>query len=157
MNSSRDVLDAVCQALKAGGGTGSDYEASKALGLSRQQISRIRNEHGGLGNDAGVKAAAIIGIDPARVLVILAAEHAKTDAERSAWEALLNRLGGMAACLAVCVGLVATGMAAYPSPSEAAAQVVPSTLYYVTYWARFSALVSSPASKPTQNPDIKSY
>lgn len=131
MNSSRELLDAVCAALKAQGGTGSDYSASKALGLSKQQISGIRTGHSGMGDEAGLKAAEIAGIDPVRVLVMLNAERSKSDAVKSAWEALLNRLGGMAACLAVCVGLVATGMAAYPSPSEAAAQVVPSTLYYV--------------------------
>lgn len=97
MQTSNDLLNAVSEALKARGDSGSDYAVSKALGLSRQAISKIRSGLNGLGNDAGIKAAEVIGMDPLRILAILGAERSKTEVERSTWELLLKRLGGMAA------------------------------------------------------------
>lgn len=75
----------------------SDYALAPKLGLTKQMISRYRLKKEYFGDEMCLKVASILEIDPAIVLASIHAERAKTEAEKSAWTALFERLGGVAA------------------------------------------------------------
>ena len=75
----------------------SDYAAAKALGLSRFTVSGYRQRPDAtLDENIALKVAQVLEINPALVLADQAMERAKNEDARSAWSAILERLGGMA-------------------------------------------------------------
>lgn len=109
---------------KAARGWSSDYRAAKELGLSRNSISNYR---AGLRNTldeaTALKVAQALQLDPALVLADQAMERAKDQSARSAWAAVLQRLGGVAAGL-----LVASGLSSAPAPAQAASSMTTAPL-----------------------------
>lgn len=106
----------------------SDYALAPMLGVTRSQMSRYRNGHDFLSDDAAIKLAGLLGLEnPAPIIASAHAERAKSDDARLFWE----RLAGVAASLAMCVGVVSA-----PSPAEAraashSAESNASSVYYV--------------------------
>ena len=88
-------------AVKAKTGAASDYALAKELNTSKQVISNYTSKNRPMSDDIALKVASILDLDPYIVLAAVHAEHAKTQAEKSAWTALFERLGGVAAALAL--------------------------------------------------------
>lgn len=109
MTTTNDYLNAV----KAKTGAASDYALAPKLGLTKQMISRYRLKKDYLSDEYCLKVASILEIDPAIVLAAVHAERAKTAAEKTAWTAIFERLGGVAA--AAMLGI----MLNVPNPAEA--------------------------------------
>lgn len=103
----------------------SDYALAPLLGVTRSQMSRYRNGHDYLSDDAAIKLAELLGLDnPAPVIASAHAERSKSDEVRAFWE----RLAGVAAGLVVAVGVVggpsqAEARPASPSPASAASSL----------------------------------
>lgn len=93
----------------------SDYRAAKGLQLSRQAISEYRSRSATMDDDVSLRVAQACGVDPAVILADQAMERARTDSARSAWAAVLQRLGGVAAG-----ALLAVGVGSAPAPAQAA-------------------------------------
>lgn len=110
MNTTLEFLDAV----KARHSLPSDYALAPILGITKQEVSKLRNQKAYLGNQTAIQVAKLLELDPAEVLASAHAERAKCPEEKAAWQSIMERLGGAAACALLGVALVS------PSPSEAA-------------------------------------
>ncbi len=97
MNTAKNYLDA----LKAKTGATSDYKLAQILGVTRAQISKYRNGYDAFSDEMCLKVAKILEVDPYLMLASSHAERAKNKDEKSAWTALFERLGGMAASIAL--------------------------------------------------------
>lgn len=64
----------------------SDYAAAKALGITRQAVSKYRLNADHFGPEMAEKVALILDIDVEQVMLDSALSRAKTDSERKAWE-----------------------------------------------------------------------
>lgn len=85
----------------------SDYRAAKELVLSRNAISNYRvGARNTMDETTSIKVAHALGIDPAIILADQAMEMTKNDEARSAWSAILERLGGVAASIFLTAGMV---------------------------------------------------
>ena len=92
--------------VKVSKGFDSDYRAGKELGFSRNTISNFRcNRNATMDESSAMKVAHALDLDPAIVLADQAMERAKDGEARTAWASILERLGGVAAGLLVCVGV----------------------------------------------------
>lgn len=92
--------------VKVAKGYDSDYRAAKELGITRGGMSHIRTgESASLSEETTVRVAESLGIDPAIVLADQARERSKSDAARTAWGSILERLGGVAAGVLAVVGV----------------------------------------------------
>ena len=87
MTTSIDFLDAV----KARAHVASDYALAPILGVTRQQVSRFRNKVDYLGDSTAIQVAKLLEIEPGYVMASCHAERAKTDDEKAAWVAVLQR------------------------------------------------------------------
>lgn len=110
----RDYLDAI----KARHNIQSDYAAAKALNVTRSAVSRYRNGSDTFADPVAIRAAELLDMDPAEVLIDCQMERAPDPATRAAWGALLARLGGHAAGLFLACLL--TLQALFPTPVQAA-------------------------------------
>lgn len=113
--------------VKLSKGWESDYRAAKELGITRGGMSQIRTgDTTTLREDTALQVAHALNVDPAIVLVDQAQERAKDSEARSAWSAVLERLGGVAAGLLVCLGVNpallhdVAGLCALCKPDDAA-------------------------------------
>ncbi len=106
-----EFLDAI--SAKAGGA--SDYRLAQLLGCSKQIISSYRHKGVAFGDEIAIRAAGILGLDPAYVVMCVHRERAKTEAEKALWASMLERLGGLAASILVVAVLIA------PPPVQAGA------------------------------------
>lgn len=97
MRTTVDLLDA----FKTARGIESDYAAAKALGVTKQSVSRYRRGDDTLGPDVALRVAHELRLDPGYVLACMAAERAQSEALRVAWETVAQRLAGAAAALLV--------------------------------------------------------
>lgn len=111
MKTTVDFLDE----LKARNGGASDYAIAKILGVTRSAVSNYRNGKSHFDDLTAARVAKLLEIDPALVVMAVHAERAKKPEERALWEGILERLGGLAAALALGIGLQAM-----PIPSHAA-------------------------------------
>lgn len=102
-----DFLDAI----RLRHGLRSDYMVAKLLDVPTQSVSQWRGGRKTLGDDACMKVAELLELRPEYVLACVAAERARSEAVREAWE---RAAAALAACLALAVGL------AVPSPAPAA-------------------------------------
>lgn len=91
--------------VRSAKGLPSDYAAAKEIGLTRQAISKYRSRESTLDESICLNVAHTLGIDPALVLADQAMERAKDAEARSAWSAVLDRLGGVAAGVLAVVGV----------------------------------------------------
>lgn len=123
MNTSIQFLDAV----KAKHGGISDYALAKLLSVSQPTVSRYRSKKGTLDDLVCFRVAELLELEPAAVLAAVHAERAKTEKEKTAWKLIYERLGGVAASVALAVLLA-------PSPSASARvadDVKGNSVYYV--------------------------
>lgn len=70
--------------VKKHAGIESDYGAAKALGLTRQAVSKYRAKGSTLDEDASIKVAAALGEHPEKIIIDQAAERAKSPETRAA-------------------------------------------------------------------------
>ena len=91
--------------VKAAKGVQSDYAVAKVLELSRATISKYRSTTPTLDEETALKVAYALSIDPAIVLTDQAMERARNAEARSAWSAVLERLGGVAVSIFLTAGL----------------------------------------------------
>lgn len=103
--------------VKSAKGLPSDYAAAAILGMTRSSVSKYRSKTPTFDEEASIKVAHVLGINPAIILADQAMERAKDAEAKSAWFSILERLGGVAAC-----ALIATVFVA-PSPAEAGKSV----------------------------------
>lgn len=89
-------------AVKAKHGIESDYAAAKLLGVTRTTLSHYRNGKGLLGDDAALKVAELLEIEPGYVLACIAAERSKNERVKAAWAWWADHKA-LAAALAVLV------------------------------------------------------
>ncbi len=105
----------------------SDYALAPKLGISKAQISRYRTGADFLSDDAAMKLAELLKIEPAQIVASAHAERAKSEPARAFWIQWAERLGGVTAAVAIGVGL-----AGAPTQSDAkSAQKEASSVYYV--------------------------
>jgi transcriptional regulator with XRE-family HTH domain len=64
----------------------SDYALAKALGVSKQTISRYRSGYGHFDDAIALRVADLMGIDPGIVLIDVHLERTKNAEVRSVWE-----------------------------------------------------------------------
>lgn len=122
MNTTIDFLEA----LKAKTGLSSDYALAKKLKITRAAVSKYRQKRTTFDDSTALTAAEILEVEPATVLAAVHAERAKTEAEKSAWKSIYERLGGIAASV-----MVATLLAAPSAPAKAAEGGRFANVYYV--------------------------
>ena len=91
--------------VKQAKGWDSDYRVAKSLGFKGNTISMYRAHGGTMDDTICMKVAQALDIDPALVLTDQAMERSKDAETRSAWSAVLDRLGGVAAGVLVAVGV----------------------------------------------------
>ena len=96
--------------VKAAKGVQSDYAVAKVLELSRATISKYRSTTPTLDEETALKVAYALSIDPAIVLTDQAMERAKNADARSAWSAVLERLGGVAVSILLLAGIGGAGL-----------------------------------------------
>lgn len=120
MRSTLEFLDAV----KARHSLTSDYSLAPILGVTKQEVSKLRNSKAFLGDQTAIQVAKLLEIDPAEVLSAVHAERAKTPAEKAAWASIFQRIT-TAACG------VLLGVSTISPPPEAPAGEGASSVYYV--------------------------
>ncbi len=96
--------------VKAVKGWESVFRVAKLLGFKGNTISMYRSHGGPMDENIALKVANSLAIDPAIVLVDQALERAKTDTSRSAWSAVLERLGGVAVSILLLAGIGGAGL-----------------------------------------------
>lgn len=110
---------------KACRGLRSDYALAKAAGFTTQQIGNYRSGRSAPGDAAAIKLAELAELDAGAVLAWMAAERAKTAAEREVWQKAASRLATAAAvALALWVAPAALEM-------SSGAAVASPAVYYV--------------------------
>lgn len=123
LNTSIEFLDAV----KIKHGIVSDYRLAKILNVSQPCVSRYRLKQSTLDDAICIKVAKLLEVEPATILAAVHAERAKTEAEKSAWKLIYEKLGGIAASLLIGTLLYSSA----PTPSQAAGLQLPRDVYYV--------------------------
>lgn len=73
------------EALKKRLGIDSDYALSKALGVSKQSVSRYTKGTGHFDDEVAIRVAAILGMHPGLVMLDMHRERAKPE-DRSIWQ-----------------------------------------------------------------------
>lgn len=76
-------LDALQQKL----GVKSDYALMKHIGVSKQSLSKYRQDMGGFDDEVCIRVAEILGMHPAAVMLDMHKERSKTPEVRALWEA----------------------------------------------------------------------
>lgn len=122
--------------VKAAKGLTSDYAAAKALEITTSTVSWYRRvADKTLDEDTAVKVAHALEINPALVLADQAMERAKNEEARSAWGAVMERLGGMAVSILLGAGML-VGLGASPDAQAKArydSDSKPSSTLYTSY------------------------
>lgn len=103
----------------------SDYAAAALLNITRQQASKYRHGKEAMGDEVAQRAAALLGLDPAVVVVQMHAQRAADPELRKLWTGMAERLerAGVAAAL-LAFGVTFTGgpdagaMASQPAPAS---------------------------------------
>ena len=109
MRSTVDFLDAV----KSRHSLPSDYALAPFLGITKQEVSKLRNGKVYLGDSTALQVAKLLEIDPAEVIASAYFERAKRPEEKAVWQSIMKRLGGAAACVVLGLSLVT------PPPAQA--------------------------------------
>ena len=95
MNTLKDLLD------QAKAITGSDYKTAQSIGLSRQNVSHVRNGRQGLNDDNAFLLAELIDVNPSEVLAIVNANRTKNPEMKKRWEEWGKKVSSYAAGLLV--------------------------------------------------------
>jgi plasmid maintenance system antidote protein VapI len=76
--------------LKSKLGITSDYALAKAIGISKQAVSRYYTKGGSFDDDVAVKVAALLGKHPGLVMLDMHRERATNDKTRDLWEEIYS-------------------------------------------------------------------
>lgn len=109
--------------------TGSDYAVAKAIGVSRQAVSRYLNEGTTLDDSVAVRVAEILDLDPSQVILDVQIERASDQRVKTALKKIAERLSTAAASVALALTLSAlpdSALAGHSQPSPNA-----NSVYYV--------------------------
>ncbi|MBD1410261.1 DUF3693 domain-containing protein [Burkholderia contaminans] len=87
MKTTAQWLDALKERL----GLPSDYAVAKALGVTRGAVSHYRTGRSAFDDVTAVRAAELLGMDPAVMLASVQYERAKNEDVREAWASLLEK------------------------------------------------------------------
>ena len=98
-------------ALKAANDGASDYAIAKKLGIQPQTVYHWKAGRYMMSDEVGIKAAELLGLDPAKVLIDLHIEREKGNATSHVWRDIGRRLE--MASMPVVVGLVGYGLGAF--------------------------------------------
>lgn len=71
---------------------GSDYRVSKELGVTRQSISLYKNGRP-IDEDLALPIAESLGIEPSKILYIIAGEKSRKPEAKKAWDKLSRQAG----------------------------------------------------------------
>ena len=71
----------------------SDYQLSKKIDVSRQQISKIRNGETSIGREKCIRIAAALRIDPLEIIATVEAQKEKNPEVRALWVRLAKEKG----------------------------------------------------------------
>ena len=93
---------------------GTDYQLAKFMEMSMQTPRNWRRKGTTADDQTAIKMAALLEIDPAKVLADIHAERSKTPEEKSVWERIAKQFG-QAAALALIVNL----SLAFPEEAQA--------------------------------------
>jgi plasmid maintenance system antidote protein VapI len=129
MRTSVEFLDAV----KARHSLPSDYSLAPVLGITRAQVSRLRNRKDFLGNQTALKVAELLDLEPGIVLSAVHSERAKSESEKAAWNSIFEKMGGFAAGVFLVLTL---GLSPTESRSDAGFQATGSALYIMSNQVR---------------------
>lgn len=88
MTTSSEFMDAIKQRHSIP----SDYALAPVLGVTKQEISKLRNRKAFIGDTTALRVAELLSIDPAQVIASAHAERAKRPEERAVWESIIERL-----------------------------------------------------------------
>ena len=88
-----------------------DIELAARLGVTKQNISMLRNGESYFGDETARRVAEIIGIDPANVIACAYAERARDPQIKSVWLRMAESFATFAATAVI-------GAGAMPTPSE---------------------------------------
>lgn len=119
MKTTIEFLDA----LKASQNLPSDYALAPVLGVTRSQVSKWRVGKDYLGDSTAIRVAELLDLHPGYVMACCHAERAKKAEEKAAWALVIERLGGLAASIALGVSLFvpsppAGAVVAYSAPDQ---------------------------------------
>lgn len=127
----------------------SDYAAAAAIGISRATVSKYRNSIPTMDEETALKVAHALGINPIFVLADQQMERSKDAEAKTAWQDVLTKLGGMAACV-----LLASGLGGIPNADAKLSHEPNALSVYTSYQSRKRA---KRRSLSTQNlPDFLS-
>lgn len=113
MHNTADFLDLLREKFQLP----SDYAVSKLLGVSRQAISHYRHGNDSFSDEAAMKVAEFLNLEPGYVVACCRAQRASTPALIGMWETLAKKLS--AASTALCALLVAGLLLVSPNTSQA--------------------------------------
>lgn len=97
MKNTADFLDALRVKLDVP----SDYALGAKLGMHRQQMSRYRTLQTTFDDEASMRIADILEIDPAFVVASMHAQRAKRSEEKKLWERIATSMAGVTVILAL--------------------------------------------------------
>ena len=80
------------EAVKRQRGLTSDYQLSKALGVTRAAVSLYRTRGDVLSDELALHVAELAGLKPDYVLACVAAERSKSERARAVWRETAERL-----------------------------------------------------------------
>ncbi len=106
MKTTLDFLDSV----KAKHGLTSDYQLAKLLECQPSAISNYRMGRSRLDDDAALKVADLLSIDPVFVLANIHAERAKTQEQKKIWSRVAKMVSGVSAAVFCAVILSAVDL-----------------------------------------------
>lgn len=106
--------------LRAHFGASSDRQLTRFTGWLPQQTTRYRSGKNTFDDETAVKVAVWLDIDPAYVMMCMAAQRAATPAVRDAWEHMLKKVSAGV--------LIALGAMGGPMPAES--QAAPNRLLH---------------------------
>ena len=69
----------------------SDYALAKALGVSKQSVSRWSQGKGHFDDDVAIRVAEILGVNPVVILASMHAERSKTPQAQAVWFGLMEK------------------------------------------------------------------
>lgn len=121
-----DYLDSVRRQY-----TCSDYKAAQLLGVTKQTVSHYRSGKGTFSEGVAIRAAELLGLDPAEVLIATQAERVKNEEAKRILQRAVRQLK-RATAAAVLVTLPFLAGALFPAKdAHAGPSADPSSVYYV--------------------------
>lgn len=108
----------------------SDGKLALILGHTRSSVSLLLQGRNFLGDEAAMKVADLLDLDPAYVVACVHAERAKHAKEKQLWERIATLTAGIAAALLV-IAILPTAQLPTGEFNAAFSAELPDSVYYV--------------------------